>query len=140
MMTRYENYYVNQAGSGVPVYQAPTSQRGHGIASFLTGIARTVFPFFRSAGKTALNEAARTGLQVLSDVSADTPLRESFETRVKEAKRNVTSAIKRKLKNISGEGYKRRKTDKTPHSRPSRRPKRTSKKKESQIYKSDLFK
>ena len=38
----YEDYYLKQSGSGMPVFQGVRMQRGHGLGSILSG-------FFRSA-------------------------------------------------------------------------------------------
>ncbi|KAF4517052.1 hypothetical protein B566_EDAN004672 [Ephemera danica] len=55
----YTEYYVRQAGSGIPnVYQGAEWQRGHGIGA-------------KAIGK----ETAREGLNVLSDVSHDVPVK-----------------------------------------------------------------
>lgn len=122
-MSNFESYYVRQAGSGIPtVYAGAVHQRGHGVGAFLSGILRHIYPFVKMAGKSILTEAARAGLNVVSDVSADVPFKESLRNRTREVRTRLSAAAKRKAEQMqSGQGYKRRKVEQMSQSPASRR-------------------
>lgn len=60
------DYYVNQAGSGLPIFQGSRGQRGHGFGSVLGGLFRSALPMLKRVGGQVLRGAAR----VVSDVAA----------------------------------------------------------------------
>ena len=47
----YEQYYSDQCGSGMPVYQGSQMQRGHGLGSVLSGLFRNVWPLIRNGSE-----------------------------------------------------------------------------------------
>ena len=61
----YEEYYVNQAGSGMPVFQGSRGQRGHGFGSVLSGLFRSAMPMLKRIGKQGLITAASIASNVL---------------------------------------------------------------------------
>ena len=79
-------YYNNQAGNGIPVYTGHPNQRGHGIGSILSSIARVAVPVLSRVGKRVI----RGGLQVASDVLDGRSFGDS-------AKRRVSEAIKEEI-------------------------------------------
>jgi hypothetical protein len=62
----YEDYYVNQAGSGLPIFQGSRGQRGHGVGSVLGGLFRSALPMLKRVGSQAL----RTGARIASDMAS----------------------------------------------------------------------
>ena len=58
----YENYYLGQAGRGLPVFYGARLQKGHGVGNLLKGLWRHATPLFKDAGKQAL----KTGLSVVT--------------------------------------------------------------------------
>ena len=58
----YKNYYLNQAGHGIPVYRGAGLQRGHGLGSILGGLLRSAAPLMKSAAKTIGREALNFGV------------------------------------------------------------------------------
>lgn len=65
----FTNYYVNQAGNGMPVFSGTAMQRGHGLGSILKGLFRIATPLLKTAGKQVLRKSApiikEAGKQVL---------------------------------------------------------------------------
>jgi len=64
----YEDYYMNQSGSGMPVFQGARMQRGHGLGSILSGFFRSAWPIIQSGAKAFGKQFLRTGLQIANDV------------------------------------------------------------------------
>ena len=46
-----EDYYVKQAGNGLPVFRGASFQKGYGIGSVFGSIGRTVLPLLKSGAK-----------------------------------------------------------------------------------------
>ena len=81
MKNPYEDYYLQQAGTGLPVFAGVRSQRGHGL---LSGLARMVIPLLKQGGKTLLKEGVRTGAHILGDVMSGQNLQAAARQRVKQ--------------------------------------------------------
>ena len=84
----YEDYYMAQRGSGVPVFQGSRGQRGHGLGSMLSGLFRSAVPILKRGLAAFGRHALRTGAQIANDVADGQNLGES-------AKRRVGDRIKR---------------------------------------------
>lgn len=109
----YEHYYLHQAGSGIgTVYKGAVHQRGRGIGSFLGGLFRNVIPLLKSGTKVIGKEALSTGVGIINDMFHAKPFEESLKDRLQEATQNLKRKADEKIKNInmSGSGYKRKKT------------------------------
>lgn len=108
-MNPYEQYYVQQAGRGVgPVYTGSPYQRGHGIGNFLSSIFRAVFPLVKSGAKVLGQEAVNTGFGILRDTISQKPIKESLKQRMREAGDNLMTKAEKKIDQMHGSGYKRR--------------------------------
>ena len=122
----YENYYIDQSGSGLPVFVGGRGQRGHGLGSILSGLFRSALPMLRRGLATFGKHALKTGLDIANDVVAGDSLKEAAKKHVPEGiKRFATSSD---LFNQSGSGRgryaKRRKTVRKPRISKSRTKKR----------------
>lgn len=108
MICPYEHYYSHQAGSGIGiVYKGAAYQRGHGIGSFLGGLFRSVLPLLKSGAKVIGKEALNSGIGLLSDVMSARPIKDSFNSRFKEATGNLKRKADEKINSLmSGSGYK----------------------------------
>lgn len=109
MICPYENYYSNQAGSGIGiVYKGIPYQRGHGIGSFLGGLFRSVLPLLKSGAKAVGKEALHAGVGVLSDIVKAQPMEDSIRTRFKDASANLKRRADSKIDSLMmrGSGYK----------------------------------
>jgi hypothetical protein len=76
----FTDYYVNQAGGSLPVFQGARGQRGHGFGSVLSGLFRSAVPMLKRIGKQALT----TGAYIASDMLGGKSFGESAKTRVRQ--------------------------------------------------------
>lgn len=76
----YQDYYVNQAGGELPVFQGSRGQRGHGFGSVLSGLFRSAMPMLKRIGKQALT----TGAHIASDMLGGKKFDESARMRVRQ--------------------------------------------------------
>jgi len=67
----YEDYYMNQSGSGMPVFQGARMQRGHERGSILSRLFRSAWPIIQSGAKGFGKQFLRTGLQIANDLVED---------------------------------------------------------------------
>lgn len=105
-MSHYHRYYEEQAGGGIPSwYRGSSYQRGSGIGSFLSGLARMAIPLLKTVGKSVAREALSGGLRVMNDVDNDTPFRAALKTRSAESVKNLG---KQATNFLLGRGYKAR--------------------------------
>ena len=119
----YEDYYLNQCGHGMPVFNGARMQRGHGLGSIFSGLFRSIFPMLKRVAPVIGKKALQADIDIVSDVAAGQSLKESAKSRVSDAlKEGISSFIP--TENIqSGSGFRR----KRKHSKKSK----TSKKKKS---------
>ncbi len=68
----YEDYYVKQAGSGIPGFHGTRYQCGAGLGSVLTGLLKYVAPIIKKGalalGKYALTQAVDRGSKMIANV------------------------------------------------------------------------
>jgi hypothetical protein len=76
----FTDYYVNQAGGSMPVFQGSRGQRGHGFGSVLSGLFRSAVPMLKRIGKQALT----TGAYIASDMLGGKKFEESARSRVRQ--------------------------------------------------------
>jgi hypothetical protein len=76
----FTDYYVNQAGGSLPVFQGARGQRGHGFGSVLSGLFRSALPMLKRIGKQALT----TGAYIASDMLGGKKFDESAKARVRQ--------------------------------------------------------
>jgi hypothetical protein len=76
----FTDYYVNQAGGTMPVFQGSRGQRGHGFGSVLSGLFRSAMPMLKRIGKQALT----TGAYIASDMLGGKKFGDSARNRVRQ--------------------------------------------------------
>lgn len=131
MACPYQQYYANQAGSGIgAIYRGAPYQRGHGIGSFLGGIFRSILPLFKTGARAVGREALRTGSNILGDLMENRNAKDAFRGRMQEAGVNLKRKADEKINSLmEGSGYKRpRKVNSAQFAtRPAKKPKRLRK-------------
>lgn len=113
---QFENYYLTQAGNGLPVFQGSRGQRGHGIGSVLGGLFRSALPVLKRIG----GQLVRSGMGVASDSLEGQSFAESARKRASEGLKtlmNESNTIqqqgtglnrrKRKIRRKKGKGGKK---------------------------------
>src|SRR4051812_33473332 len=78
----YEDYYMQQSGSGLPVFQGPRGQRGNGLGSTLCDLFRSAVPMLKRGLATFGKHALKTGLEIAGDVSEGKSFRDSARERI----------------------------------------------------------
>ena len=78
----YEDYYMQQSGSGLPVFQGLRGQRGHGIGSVLSGLFRSAVPMLKRGLATFGKHALKTGLEIAGDVAEGKSFKDSARERI----------------------------------------------------------
>ena len=78
----YEDYYIQQSGSGLPVFQGSRGQRGHGLGSMLSGLFRSAVPMIKRGLATFGKHALKTGLEIAEDVADGKSFRDSARDRI----------------------------------------------------------
>lgn len=105
----YEDYYLKQSGSGMPVFQGARMQRGHGFGSFLSGLFRSAWPLIQTGAKALGKQVLRTGLQIANDVAEGRKFKESSLSRIPEGIKAFASSNAFNTQSGSGGRKKRRK-------------------------------
>ena len=119
----YNDYYARQAGGALPYFAGAQYQRGHGLGSLL----RSAMPLIKR-GVVALGKGAlKTGVRIAGDVLSGQNIKTA-------AKRRVTDAVLSGLRAPPGKRIKRSAAKATFTAVKSRRNKRTSKKREADIF------
>ena len=115
----YEDYYMQQSGSGLPVFQGSRGQRGHGIGSVLSGLFRSAVPMLKRGLATFGKQALKSGLEILGDVTEGKSFKDSARDRIVPAilptiKQFATDEF---LNTQSGSGKRRRRIKRTTRKR-----------------------
>ena len=98
------DYYVNQAGRGLPHFTGGEYQRGHGLGTVISGLRSNIAPLLNhplvaKAVKSLKRKAMTTGFEVASDVMSGKKLKTSINERVfqrKAGKKPATQKMTRK--------------------------------------------
>ena len=109
----YEEYYSRQNAGEIPVFVGKRFQRGHGLGSILSGfVRRLVLPFFKTNAKSMLKNAAKTGVEVASDVIDGRSFTDSVKNR-------VPAGIKRGVEDIVFQSPPAKRQQRVPGARTS---------------------
>ena len=111
-MTYYESYYKDQIGGGGRgvhnVFVGSSSQRGHGVGSWLAGLFRRAIPFIAKGARAVGKEALKAGVKIIDDVTENrSSFKESLNSRLNESGRNLKRKAVGKIHDMmEGSGYK----------------------------------
>lgn len=114
-----DDYYKEQAGSGIGGFAGLRYQKGHGffgrmISGTMLPILKKVLPYL---GKTAL----ATGTEILGDIEKGENFKSSAKRRLKETGQAIGQKAMSKVKQITGEGRRKRRRRATKKSRKVKR-------------------
>ena len=102
----YERYYLNQVGSGMPVYRGSTGlQRGYGLGGLLGGLFRSAMPLLKKGAMAVGREALQSGMDIAQDVMNGQSVKTATKKRMKTAGRNMGLKALNKLQ--KGRGAKK---------------------------------
>lgn len=85
----YENYYMDQVGSGLPIFVGSRGQRGHGLGSVLGGLFRSAVPMVKKGLASLGKNAIRTGLSIATDVLEGKNAGEAAKSRLAQGIKNL---------------------------------------------------
>ena len=102
-----EEYYYNQAGSGIGGFSGLRYQKGNGFFGRL--ISGTVLPLLKKVLPFLGRTAMETGIGIAKDVSEGKKFKDSFKERAKESGKKISEAALAKAeKMMSGSGIRKR--------------------------------
>jgi hypothetical protein len=116
----YEQYYMDQSGSGMPVFYGALGQRGHGLGSFLSGLFRRAMPFLTRSAKSFGKRALQTGLNVANDMVEGSSFQDSASRRIPEGLKGFVASNfgqsgsgkrRQRIRHIKSKKTKKRKKD-----------------------------
>jgi hypothetical protein len=107
---QYEDYYLNQAGSGLPVFTGGRVQRGHGLGNVFSGLLRAAMPLLKSGTKALAKHGMKTGLQIAGDVLRGQKPKRAVRQRAQQAGTRLLSSGFQQLLAPPGRPAKRRST------------------------------
>ncbi len=88
----YEDYYLEQVGSGLPAFTGARMQRGHGLGNIFSGLVRAVMPLVKSGVKALGKQGVQTGIQIAEDVLAGQKPKQAVKRRGKQAGMELVSS------------------------------------------------
>lgn len=103
-------------GGELRVFHGTPFQRGYGIGSFFSSLARRALPFFQQGAKTLGRAALNTGVNIAQDVLAGKNLRDSTRNRLQQTAKTLKEQALNRITSQTGSGPKRLKR-KTPQKR-----------------------
>ncbi|GFY22014.1 uncharacterized protein F54H12.2 [Trichonephila clavipes] len=83
-LKQYEDYFIDQAGSGLSYYQGQSFQKGYGIGRWFKRLFRSALLFLSRGAKSIGKEVLRTGAHRANDLLEGRNLQKSAEERAKE--------------------------------------------------------
>ena len=107
LSNKMDEYYHNQAGSGIGGFSGLRYQKGNGFFGRL--ISGTVLPLLRKVLPYLGRTAMETGMDIAKDLSEGKKFKESFKERAKASGKKISEAALAKAeKMMSGSGIRRR--------------------------------
>ena len=81
----FEDYYLNQAGNGYPVFTGSRIQRGHGLGSLFSGLFKAATPLLKRGAKALGKQALTTGMELANDLIEGRNFKTAAKKRLKRA-------------------------------------------------------
>ena len=120
-----------QLGGQMPVFHGGHFQRGYGIGSFFSSLARRALPFLQKGVKTVGRAALKTGMNIAGDVLAGKTLKDSLQSHIQQTAKTLKEQALNHLTSQTGSGTKRIKRKKpqkkfsSPQASKVKRPKKS---------------
>jgi hypothetical protein len=115
---QFDEYYQNQSGGGLPVFQGYSRQKGHGLGNIFKSFYKWIIPIMKTHAMPVLkegasvlkNEALKTVSNIATDALAGKQLSEAAKERTIEAVNSLSERVQQK-----GSGIKRKRKTKLVH-------------------------
>lgn len=115
----FEDYYIQQSGSGLNYYQGATFQKGYGFGGLFRSLFRAAVPLLKSGAKAVGKQLFHSGVGMLNDVTQGENFKVAAKRHLKDAGRQLTDKAVTKMKTMIGSGrYKKRQRSKKSSSSP----------------------
>lgn len=96
--SRYYQYYVDQVGHGMPVFQGSIIQHGSGgIGSLFRSLAKSALPLLKEGGKVIGKSLLSAGLGTAEDVVRGKSIRQAATENLKESGRGLIHTLASKV-------------------------------------------
>lgn len=92
-----EQYYLNQAGSGLPVYFGRRNQSGRGIGNILGKLARFAMPLLKAGTKYLGKKVLEAGTDVMGDVVKGVPVKQALKRQAVSTGINIKNDLIKKI-------------------------------------------
>jgi hypothetical protein len=125
--SRYLVYYEAQARGVGGLNKSFKIQKGNGVGSFFGNFFRRLIPYIKTGAKALGSEFLNVGTNLLRDGLNNKDIKESMDTHLTNAGRNLGAKASTSMKTMLGMGYKKRKASGTRQSRAGKPRKRTTK-------------
>jgi len=116
----FEDYYLQQTGSGLNYYQGAPYQKGYGFGGLFRSFFRAAVPLLKSGAKAVGKQLFHSGVDILNDLYGGQDIKTSAKQRLKEAGHQLTDRVSSKIKTMIGSG-RRNKKRKQPKKNVSKR-------------------
>ena len=104
----FEEYYVNQAGNGYPVFAGSRIQRGHGLGSVFSGLFKAATPLLKRGAKALGKKALKTGMELANDLIEGKNFKTAAKDRLKKAGSSLMEEAVGSLRRPPGKRAKKR--------------------------------
>lgn len=94
---QYDDYYLGQVGSGLPVFTGAHVQRGHGLGNIFSGLVRAAMPLVKSGMRALGKQGVKTGMQIAGDVVHGQGPKRAVRRRAKQAGTQIVNSALRQL-------------------------------------------
>ena len=109
----YDDYYMQQIGSGLPVFKGSRYQKGMGLGSMFRSFFRCILPVFKthalpaikSGAKAVGSEAVRSVANIATDAINGQDIEESAKKHAIDSFNTLSTKAKQAIQ--SGSGYKK---------------------------------
>jgi hypothetical protein len=98
----FDEYYINQAGTGIAGFAGVRYQKGHGFFGRL--LSQAILPILKYLGKKAVN----TGVNIGTDILQGENFKDSIKKRMKSTGFDIAEEALEKVKKQRGSGRKRK--------------------------------
>jgi len=137
----YRSYYLNQAGgsSSLPVFRGSPYQKGHGLGSLFSSLARFAVPLLKRGAKYLGRRALQTGVDIARDVMEDKKdWRAATKHRLKSTANTIMDDVEEKIRRQQGGAnkklYKKRKRLSATTKKKKKKSKRVKRQKQIDIF------
>ena len=92
----YENYYLSQAGHGMPYFAGARVQQSYGLGNLFSSTAKSVLPLVKKGAKTLGKQILQSGVDFASNVLQGKNIKQAAIDQAKATGTNLLQVAQRK--------------------------------------------